>query len=327
MQALQIDRHGPVDTLAPRDLAPTPLAPGEVRVEIEAAGINPSDVVSAEGRFPHAPLPRVLGRDFAGRVIEGPAELVGAAVWGSGGDLGISRDGTHAEQVVLPADAVARRPARLSAEEAAAVGVPFVTAWTALVDVGRLAGGESVIISGAAGAVGRAAVEIAAARGARVVALVRNAGEESRLDRSKVAAVAHSDRNDLADVVRETTRGRGADLALNGIGGAVFQPLLDALAEGGRMALYSAIGGREVTLDVLAFYRRRLQLLGVNTAAVNAAAAARILTELAPLFDDGTLRPLPVAERYPLSKAAEAYGRVARGGAGKVVLVPDRLAR
>ncbi len=324
MQALQIDRHGPVDTLTPRDVAPPPLGPGDVRVEIEAAGVNPSDVVSAEGRFPHSPLPRVLGRDFAGRVIEGPPEWVGAAVWGSGGDLGISRDGTHAEQVVLPAGAVSRRPARLSAAEAAGVGVPFVTAWTALVDTARLAEGEWVIVSGAAGAVGRAAVEIAAARGARVVALVRGAEEDGRLDRSKVAAVAHSDANDLGDVVREATGGRGADVALNGVGGAIFQPLLDALVEGGRLAVYAAVAGREVTLDLLAFYRRRLQLLGVNTGAIDAVRGAHILAELAPLFDEGTLRPLPLTERYPLSQAAEAYGRVAGGARGKVVLVPDR---
>src|SRR5690606_28708669 len=112
--------------------------------------------------------------DFAGRVVEGPAEWVGADVWGSGGDLGIARDGTHAEQIVLPAEGVARRPANLTAEEAAAAGVPFTTAWHALVAVGKLAEGEWVIVSGAAGAVGSAAIDIALARDARVIALVRD---------------------------------------------------------------------------------------------------------------------------------------------------------
>lgn len=327
MQALKIEQHGPPAELRARDVPQPALGAGDVRVQIEAAAINPSDVVSAEGRFPHSPLPRVLGRDFAGRVIEGPPELLGASVWGSGGDLGIDRDGTHAEQVVLPASAVSRRPESISVEEAAAAGVPFVTAWTALVNIGRLAAGEWVIVAGAAGAVGRAATEIVAASGAHTIALVRDADEAERLDAGRVAAIARSDKNDLAEVVRRATGGRGADLALNGVGGVLFQPLLDALSEGGRMAIYSAAGGREVPLDIFTLYRRRLQLLGVNTAAVDATAGARILDQLAPLFRSGAMQPLPVLAREPLSNAASAYTRVAHGAPGKIVLVPDRFAQ
>ncbi|MGD0500636.1 MAG: alcohol dehydrogenase catalytic domain-containing protein [Bryobacteraceae bacterium] len=77
------------------------IGPAEVLVKILAAAINPSDIVSAEGRFPDAPLPRILGRDFAGRIVAGPAALIGTEVWGTGGDLGIARDGVHAEYVVL----------------------------------------------------------------------------------------------------------------------------------------------------------------------------------------------------------------------------------
>jgi NADPH:quinone reductase-like Zn-dependent oxidoreductase len=328
MQALLIDHHGSPADLRVRDVTPPLLRPGELRVEVHAAAVNPSDVVSAEGRFPHSPLPRVLGRDFAGRVVEGPAEWLGVDVWGSGGDLGISRDGTHAEQIVLPVDGVARRPANLSVEAAASVGVPFVTAWSALVDVGRLTADEWVVVSGAAGAVGGAAVEIATARGARVVALVKDAGEAAHVDGSRVAAVARSDRNDVLDVVRDVTGGRGADLALNGVGGVIFKPLLDALADGGRMVVYSAAGGREVPLDLFELYRRRLELVGVNTAALTAVDGARILTTLAPLFERGEIRPSGRLERHPLSAAAAAYARVAGGAPAKIVLVPDaRLAR
>ncbi len=179
MRALRIRRHGPLEGLAPEDLAveevaPPPLGEGQVRVRVEAAAVNPSDVVSARGAFPGSPLPRILGRDFAGTVVEGPADLVGSPVWGSGGDLGISRDGTHAESVVLPRAAVARWPANLSAEQAAAVGVPFVTAWSALESAGLVAG-ETVLVSGATGAVGSAALQLARARGARSIALVRDA--------------------------------------------------------------------------------------------------------------------------------------------------------
>jgi NADPH2:quinone reductase len=108
MKALLIERHGPHADLQVHDVPAPPSRRGEVQVEVHAAAVNPSDIISAEGGFEHARLPRILGRDFAGRVIEGPAEWLGAEVWGTGADLGITRDGTHAEQVVLPVAGVAQ---------------------------------------------------------------------------------------------------------------------------------------------------------------------------------------------------------------------------
>lgn len=322
MQALHITAHGPVGTLRVVDLQSPALAPGQVRVRIEAAAVNPSDLVSAEGRFPNAVLPRVLGRDFSGRVVEGPAELVGAAVWGTGGDLGITRDGAHAEEIVLPANGISRRPGTLAPEQAASAGVPFTTAWSCLVDAAHLRSGETVIVSGAAGAVGWAASEIAAALGARVIALVKDGDEAARLDPGRLAGVARSDAGDLASVVRDVTAGRGADVALNGVGAPVFRPLLDGLGPGGRLCVYSAAAGREVPLDLFDFYRRRLQLLGINTGVLTVADGARLLDQLRPLFDAGRIRPHPLLEPYPLEDAARAYARVASGSASKVVLVP-----
>src|SRR5579863_7370845 len=123
MKALRIERTGSLDAVAVRDV-PEPAARGdEVCVRIEAAGVNPSDVGIALGRFPQLVLPRTLGRDFAGTVIDGPADLVGKSVWGTGGgELGLTRDGTHAEMLVVPASAAAVRPAHLSTEGAAVMG-------------------------------------------------------------------------------------------------------------------------------------------------------------------------------------------------------------
>ncbi len=327
MKALHIAAHGPVAALKPVDVPAPRLLDAQVRVQVEAAGVNPSDVVSAEGRFPHAVLPRILGRDFAGRVVEGPPELIGAAVWGSGGDLGITRDGSHAEELALPVAGVSRRPTSLSPEQAASAGVPFITAWTCLVEAAHLQSGETVVVSGAAGAVGWAAVELAAALGARVIGLVRDAEEAARVDRTRVAGVARSDAGDLLDVVRQVTGGRGAQVALNGVGAPIFPALLGSLSEGGRLCVYSAVAGREVALDLFDFYRRRLALLGINTAVVTAEAGARVLDQLRPLFEAGQLRPHPMLELFPLDDAALAYSQVARGSASKVVLVPRAAAR
>ena len=318
MKAIFIRQHGDTADLKASDVEVPAIGPDEVLVKVEAAGVNPSDVGSAMGRFPDAVLPRCLGRDFAGSVVEGPAELVGLEVWGSGGDLGITRNGTYAEFLALPASAVSRRPGNLSPEQAAAVGVPFITAYSALVTLGGLRQGECVIVSGAAGAVGLAATQLAHARGARVIALVKDSSELSIAD--SVEAVAQFDRGNLKAVVDEATGGKGADLALNGVGASIFPPMLDALGEGGRQVVYSAVGGREFVIDILPFYRRQLTLLGLNTALFDATQCARILDSLTPLFEAGAFTPPAIDESYPLDQVAEAYGRVSSGKSGKVVL-------
>jgi len=322
MKALHITAHGPPATLRPVEVPARPLGPDQVLVQVEAAGVNPSDIVSVEGRFSHAVLPRILGRDFSGRVAEGPPELVGTPVWGTGGDLGVTRDGTHAELLVLPVEAVSRRPSNLTAEQAASAGVPFITAWTCLIEAAGLRDGETVVVAGAAGAVGWAALELTTALGGRAIALVKDADDAKRLDRKKVMAVARSDAGDLATVVRDATGGHGAEIALNGVGAPVFRPLLESLSKGGRLCLYSAAQGREAPLDLFDFYRRRLRLIGIDTAAITAAAGVRILDQLRPMFETGQLRPHLAIERFPLDRAAEAYQQVARGTAAKVVLIP-----
>src|SRR5271163_3012740 len=101
--------------------------PQDVVLEVKAAGVNPSDVKAATGLMPYAVFPRTPGRDYAGVVIDGPAGMVGREVFGSSGDLGIRRDGSHATHLAVECDAVVEKPKSLSWEEAAGIGVPFVT--------------------------------------------------------------------------------------------------------------------------------------------------------------------------------------------------------
>lgn len=327
MRALQITEHHDIDRLEVREVDAGPLRAGEVRVKVEAAGVNPSDVVSLRGRFQGAPLPRILGRDFAGVVVEGDAALIGKAVWGTGGDLGIARDGTHAELITLPRDAVAERPANLDAVTAASVGFPFLTALSAL-DLGALESGEVVLVAGAAGAVGHVATELALARGARVVALVRDQAEAERVSaigRPKgILAVLPSDRPDLEREIRRVTQGHGADVALNGVGAPVFRILFDALAVGGRLVAYAGVPGAEVAFDVLSFYRRRLTFRGLDTRLVDAVSGARLLERMKPLFEAGAIRAQPGIRSFPLSEARAAYALVAAGKGDKAALTFGR---
>jgi NADPH:quinone reductase len=321
MRAIYIQKHGDVSGLEVSDIPVREIHPGEVLVRVEASGINRSDVLSVQGSFSEAILPRVVGRDFAGEVVDGPENKIGLEVWGSGGDLGILRDGTHAEYVVIPESAVAQRPQNLSAEQAAAVGVPFITACTALNQAGGLQKGQYVIVAGAAGSVGQAAVQIAYGQGAHVIALVRDKAEDWISKSPGIVAVAESSKDDLGSVVRKVTKGAGANLALNGVGGSVFAELFAALAPEGRQVVYSAAGGREVTVDLLNLYRHRLALSGVNTQLLNSTDCARILTEIAPLFEAGKLQPPAVNYRYSLEEARQAYQHVAAAKGGKVVLL------
>ena len=111
---------------------PHDLPPGYAVVAIRSAGVNPSDVRAVLGGMPHAIWPRTPGRDYAGVVVEGPQQLLGREVWGSGGDLGIRRDGTHARYLVLPAANLPQKPAGITFAEAGGVGVPFITAYEGL---------------------------------------------------------------------------------------------------------------------------------------------------------------------------------------------------
>src|SRR5882672_7398222 len=146
--------------------------PDDAVVEIKAAGVNPSDVKAATGLMPYAVFPRTPGRDFAGVVIDGPREWIGREVFGSSGDLGIRRDGTHATHLVVEADAVVDKPATISWEEAAGIGVPFVTAMEGFRRAGLPKPGDVVLVMGVNGKVGQAAVQIASWHGARVIGVV-----------------------------------------------------------------------------------------------------------------------------------------------------------
>ena len=152
-----------------------PRGADEVLVEVRAAGVNRSDVAAAMGRMPQAVWPRTPGRDWSGVVAEGPSDLIGREVFGAGGDLGITRDGTHASQLVVHQDAVVEKPATLTLEEAGALGVPFVTAHQGFHRAGMPQPGDVVLVTAVNGMVGQAAAQIAAMRGSRVFGVTRRA--------------------------------------------------------------------------------------------------------------------------------------------------------
>jgi NADPH:quinone reductase len=313
MTALRFAKYGPpsVLTLDERDV-PGP-GPGEVLIQVKASAINPSDIRNVEGVF-HTPLPRTPGRDYAGIVVGGDAR-VGLEVWGSGPRFGIACDGAHADYAVIAADWVSEKPARLSMEQAASVGVPFITAWSALVTEGRIQAGETILIIGAGGAVGRAATQIAVWKGAKAIPAIRAKGEVP-------AGTIDTQAPDMPAAVRALTDGKGADLVLDTVGGALFEPALTSLRVGGRHLAIVSRGTRRVSFDLTDFYHNRIHLIGVDSLGLNGAEIAAIMDALRPGFETAALRPFEVTT-WPLARAAEAYAAADRDGArAKHVLSP-----
>lgn len=325
MQALKIEQFGDPSELRVGE-APRPAAEnGDVLVEVHAAAVNRSDVINVRGAFPLTRLPRVLGRDFAGTVVEGPEELVGVEVWGTGGgDLGFTRDGSHAKYIAVPRDAVVPKPSNLSTEEAGASGLAYFTAGSALLGLGGLKSGETVLVTGAAGGVGSAAAMIGRWKGARVVGAIKDESERQAARQIGLDAIIDTSKEDVAAAALEATDGKGANLALDDVGGPLFEPVLNGLAFGGRMVVISTpMPERRVSFDLFDFYRKQLKLFGLLTAAVDSVGSAAVLRDLGPGFEEGFLEAPPIAERYPLSEAATAYSLVEKGEApGRVLLIP-----
>lgn len=318
------DKAADAAAIAPSiaDMPPPEAPPGHAVVRVQAAAVNVSDVKASLGLMPHAVWPRTPGRDFAGIVVAGPAEWRGVPVWGSGGDLGVARDGTHASYLVLPVAALSRKPDAMGIAAAATVGVPFITAHEGLRRAGLVGPGQNVLVFGANGKVGQAAIQLATRAGATVVGVERDTDRYAGHASAAVEVVSAKD-PELASRLQARFAGRGADIAYNTVGSPYFQTALDALAIGGVQVLISTIE-RSVPFDILAFYRRNLRLLGVDSLKLDATQCAAILNGLLPGFADGSLKSFDVDEAalLPLEAAGDAYRRVLAGSMERVVLAP-----
>jgi NADPH2:quinone reductase len=296
--------------------------PDQVVVEVKSTGINPSDVKATLGMMPHAVWPRTPGRDYAGVVIDGPREWIGREVWGSGGELGIRRDGTHATHLIVEVAAVREKPSVVSLLEAGAIGVPFITAYEGLSRAGLPSKGEAVIVFGANGKVGQATIQIATQLGARVFGVERTR-EPYIGHASTPVRMIDASSEDAAQVVSDATGGRGADIAYNTVGSPYFEIANRTLALRGRHIFIATIE-RKVDFDILAFYRAQHTFVGIDTLALDSLDCARILDALKPGFESDALKPFPIVEEQvlPLERALEGYRAVFSGARERVVVRP-----
>ncbi len=307
MPALRFSEFGPPSVLRIEHVAIPNPGEEEVLVHVKAAGINPSDIANVAGRFKKTTLPRTPGRDFAGIVVRGKRHE-GKEVWGSCPSLGIVRDGSHSEYVVAPAEMVSLKPKSLSMPQAAAIGVPYITAWASVVSAAQIQPGETILIVGVAGAVGQAATQIANWKQARVI------GADTSSDAIPgTEALINTKTEDLRERVFELTAGKGAEVVFDTVGGAMFEPATRSLSYGGRQVAISSRDPR-VSFNLADFYHNSSRLLGVDSYGLTSGQIEEIENELLSGFEAGVLTP-PTIEIVPFKNAVQTYGRVAAGQA------------
>jgi NADPH:quinone reductase len=336
MRAIRFDTFGDPSVLELVDANVPRIDNDTALVRVTAASINPSDVKNVAGAMKQTTLPRIPGRDYAGVVERGPAEWIGVAVWGTGGDSGFTRDGTHAEMIAVPVASLRRKPETLSFDEAASVGVNYMAAWRGLEAAG-LKAGETLLLIGAGGGVGGAAAQIARRTGARIIGVDRHAPHPDApinaiADKLIIEAqdlgvqdlgAQNSGAQGLPGEVRAATDGKGADVVFDLVGGVMFRSAVNCLALRGRLVEISATGQREVSFDLADFYHNESRLLGIDTLKYDLTASAAVLEALTPGFLAGDYRAAPIAATSGLAKAQQAYRTVATGTTGRIVLRPQ----
>jgi NADPH:quinone reductase len=322
MRALKFFQTGSLDNLKVEEVARPRPAEGEVLVQVKAAAINPSDVKNVQGKMHETTVPRIPGRDFAGVIVEGSDELLGRSVFGTGGNLGFGRDGSHAEYVVIPATVAVPLPKNLSFAEAAGIGVAYITAWAAMVNAAQIRSGETVLILGTTGAVGSAAARIAHKFGARVIGTSRKASEIPASNVLPVDDWIDLEATDLATGARKLTGGKGANVVLDVVGGPMFEKCLAALAWRGRQVAISSGSEPRVSFNLVDFYHNESRLFGVDSLKLGFQETAEILRQLTLGIESGIFPPSQT-ETFPLEEGPRVYREIAESKfKGKSVLVP-----
>ncbi|NWN92206.1 zinc-binding alcohol dehydrogenase family protein [Marinobacter adhaerens] len=319
MQALQFSEAGSLESLQLNELPKPVPGAGEVLIEVRAAGLNPSDLKNVLGRFPYTRTPRIPGRDFSGVVVEGPDDMLGKAVWGgTGKGFSFTRDGCHAQYVVVPANAVAVMPESLSFAQAATFGVPFITAWDAL-ERSQVQAGTRFLIIGA-GAVARAAHLLAEARGAHVVLGVRRAEVVEELQAQGISAFQLPGAEQLPEQTQAHFAQQSPEVIFDTTG-FWLPAAVNTVGTLGRIAVIAAPVDGMISMPILNLYRRGGSVIGVNSLLYSLEDCARMLEQINAAFDGA----LPVPENFSewsLSDAVAAYHKVNEGGAEKIVLIP-----
>jgi len=324
MKAVRCKDWGPIDSLVIEDLPDLVPGAGEVVVDVKAAGVNFPDVLTVQGKYQVRPeLPFTPGNEFAGTV-----RAVGAGVSGFAPGqavIGFTRTGAFAQQALAPAEALMPMPPGMDFDTAAAITLTYGTSHHAVVDRAALQPGETMLVLGAAGGVGLAAIEIGKAVGARVIAAA-SSDEKLAICREHGADVLiNYEKEDLREALKAATGGRGPDVIYDPVGGPYSEPALRSIAWRGRHLVVGFAAGEIPKLPWNLMLLKGASVVGVfwgdfvrREPKANLAAMRQMLGWMA----EGKLKPL-VSARYTLEETAQALNDMAaRKVTGKVVITP-----
>lgn len=322
MKAVVVEQYAPIDQITLKEIAVPAVGAGQLRIKVQAASIGFVDGLKVEGRYQTKdPLPFTPGAEFAGIVDEAASDVTGFAPGTP--VLGMARSGALAEYIVVPAAAVEAMPQGLAPEAGAAFRTNYLTALYALSERGTLRAGEHLLVLGAAGGTGIAAIQVGKLLGARVIAAAST--EEKRAFAKSFGADAVIDytRTDWRDTLKELTGGNGADVIFDPVGGEVSVQAFRSIAWNGR---HLVVGFAAGSIPALPFNLPLLKgglLIGVDVAQIakrEPEAQARVLTQLSAWLRDGQLKPV-VGKVFAFADFREAFKTMqTRAALGKMVV-------
>ena len=320
MRAVQVTRPDGPAALEVGDIAEPSRGADQVLVEVKAAGVNFPDLLLSQDRYQYKPeRPFVLGGEFAGLVLEAAADSGFSA-----GDrvAGMSTVGAFAERVCAPAGSVFPLPERMGFAAGACVPMNYLTMIFALTTRGQLREGETVLVQGAAGGIGTATIQLAAAMGARVISVVSSREKAEFVTGLGSEAVLA---DGFKDAVLELTGGKGVDMVVDPVGGDRFTDSLRCLAPLGRLLVIGFTAGDIPTVKVNRLLLNNIDVRGVGWGAYAMPRPGYLRQEwdrLLPYLESGVVDP-PISGTYPLERAGEAVSRLEdRSVLGKVVVEP-----
>jgi NADPH:quinone reductase-like Zn-dependent oxidoreductase len=325
-RAVVFNEFGGPEVLRIEEVETEQPGPGETRLRIRAIGLNRTELTLRSGRSAVKPqLPSRIGFEAAGEI-----EALGPGVNGySLGErvalvptYGAAQYGLYGETSLAPARSLVKIPEGTSFADAAATWVAFGTAWSGLISVGRLAAGQTVLISAASSSVGLAAIQIAKRVGARPIALTRYGGKASSLrEQGAVEVIATAEQN-VEGEVKRLTEGAGADLVFDAVGGSGFCSLAKATKTGGLLVLYGSLDTQQTVVPPFGIFARDLTIRGfaLPVLAKDAANLTDLTKFIGSGLKDGALKPA-IARIFPFEAVAEAHRFMESGEQiGKVVI-------
>lgn len=325
MKAFVCRQWGDPSVLRYEDIAPPPLRPGNIRVEVHAADIGFHDVLMLAGKYQvKPPFPFIPGAGVAGIVRECGESLRHLAV----GDRVVARlpAGGFAEEAIVPAGAAVKVPDTVGFSEAVVLSAPYSTAYQGLVDRGNIVPGEVLLVRGAGGGVGRAAVVIGHAMGAVVIAAASSA---EKLDEARLASADYLINTSVEDVrgrVLEITEGRGADVIFDPVGADFKQACLRSIARRGRILIVGFAGGEIPEIPAHYVLNKFCAVIGVywGYSEKEAAHYQEILAEVLRMRSEGRIPALPIRTIGPERVISALNALSSRSSVGSTVMAFDR---